>query len=341
MITTLDENYFRFSGRILELNGAPCLSYTNSSLEFYVKASKSGTRITAQIGTNLTDEIDQARLKVFLDNSLIPDHLFVLTKESEEFTLAQLEDNELHKITLIKITEASKSYAQINCINVMNGELLPLPTREDNRLKVEFIGDSITCGYGVYGAPEAEYHIKDEDGTMAYSYLTARELNLNARYFSISGYGVLLQWDGNPEGYISKVYPYTNYFINRTEKYNLKEFIPDLFIINLGTNDSYHLNKEEVQKGFHTNYIELLKFLKSYAPDSKILCVCGTMCTNAFQYIDKAVDQAKAEGLTELYTMEFPYHDIINDGIAGGHPTITTHQKNAAQLVGKLKEILF
>lgn len=51
MISILDKNYFRFSGRILEINGAPCLGYTNSSLEFYVKASNSGTRITAQIGT--------------------------------------------------------------------------------------------------------------------------------------------------------------------------------------------------------------------------------------------------------------------------------------------------
>lgn len=64
------------------------------------------------------------------------------------------------------------------------------------------------------------------------------------------------------------------------------------------------------------------------------------MCTNVFQYIEKAVNQAKAEGLTELYKMEFPYHDIINDGMAGGHPTITTHRKNADQLAGKIKEIL-
>ncbi len=340
MISILDKNYFCFTGRILEINGSPCLGYTNSSLEFYVKASTSGTKITAQIGTNPAEEIDQARLKVFLDDSSVPENLFILAKETEEFTLAQIDDNELHKITLLKITEVSKSYAQINNIDVINGELLPLPSRMDNRLKAEFIGDSITCGYGVYGAPDAEYHIKDEDGTKAYAYLTAKALDLNARYFSVSGFGALLRWDGDPEGNIPKVYPYTNYFFNKIEKYDFKEFIPDLFIINLGTNDSYHLENEEIRKGFQANYIWLLKFIKSYAPDSKILCICGTMCTNAFQYIEKAVNQAKAEGLAELYTMEFPYHDIINDGMSGGHPTITTHRKNADQLIGKIKEIL-
>ncbi|QHQ62523.1 hypothetical protein Ana3638_18465 [Anaerocolumna sedimenticola] len=340
MICILDKNYFRFSGRILEKNGAPCLGFTNSMVEFYIK-STGKTFVKANIGTNKTDVIDRARLKVFIDDSKEASNLIVLEQEMDsEFTLATFADEKIHKITLIKITEASKSYAKINDIFVNGGELIPFQEKEDNRSKIEFIGDSITCGYGVYGAPDAEYDIKDEDGTVAYAYLAAKELNLNARYFSVSGFGVLLKWDGDPEGNIPKVYPYTNYFFNKNEKYDFSEFIPDLLVINLGTNDSTHLVKEEVQKGFISNYIGLLKFIKSYAPDSKILCICGTMCTNAFPFIEKAVEQAKKEGLTDLYTMEQPYHDILRDGMAGGHPSLITHQKSAKQLVSKLKEIM-
>lgn len=340
MIPILNKNYFHFTGRILEIDGAPSMGFTNSTLEFYVKASDN-TKITALIGTNPCAEIDQARLNVLLDNSDTPSRQIVLSKEMEEFTLAELNDNSVHKITLIKITEASKSYAQVKNVNIENGELLPYKRKEGKRLKAEFIGDSITCGFGIYGAPDAEYHIKDEDGTKSYAYFAAKDLNLDARYFSVSGFGVYIQWDGDLEGNIPKVYPYTNYFFNKTEKYDFNEFIPDVFVINLGTNDSGHLHKEEVQKGFVSNYVRLLKFLKSYAPDSKILCVCGTLCTNVFEYIEQAVNQAKSEGLTDIYTMEFPYHDVEKDGIAAGHPTIATHRKDADRLVAKLKEILY
>jgi hypothetical protein len=340
MISILDKKYFRYSGRILEKENSAYLGFTNSTIEFYVKCkSKDKSVITASIGTERNGEVNDARLKVYIDDSR-EESLLVLNKEINDYTLATLTDNETHKITIIKITEASMSYAKLNNITIEGGEILPLEPVDEKRMKVEFIGDSITCGYGVYGAPNSEFHIKEEDGMLSYASIVSQSLNLNARYFSVSGYGVFVKYDGDPEGIIPKVYPYTNYFIDEKEFYDFNEFIPDLVVINLGTNDSGHLHKEEIQKGFTTNYINLIKYIKSNAPNTKVLCTCGTLCTNAFPFVQKAVNQALNDGIRDLYTFELPYHDVEHDGMASGHPSIITHQKDAERLSAIIKDIM-
>ena len=341
MIPILNRNYFMYNGRILENNGSSYLGFTNSSVEFYVKGyDDKNLIITADISTNLNDEVNEARLKIFIDNCDTPSSIIVLNKEKSDYIVASFDDDDIHKITIVKITEAAMSYAKFNEINILGGDLLALPDIEDERLKVEFIGDSITCGYGVHGLPNSPYHIKEEDGLYSYAHLTAKALNLNARYFSVSGFGVFTKYDGDRNGIISKVYPYTNYFIDETITFDPKEFTPDLYVINLGTNDSGHIHNLEVANGFVNNYIELLLTLKKYSPDAKILCTCGTLCNNVFSYIIEAVNKAKKIGLTNIHLLEFPYHNVIEDGIASGHPSFKTHEKDSILLISKIKEIM-
>lgn len=340
MIGILDKNYFRYYGRILEKDGAAYLGFTNSKVEFYVKGDGINTEITANIGTKNNGEENEARLKIFIDDAEKDEAALVLSKESAEYPIAAFQDSDIHKISIIKITEAAMSYAQLNDITVKGGELIHLPDEEAFRAKIEFLGDSITCGFGVYGEPNSEYHIREEDGLVTYAAYTAKELNLDARYFSVSGFGVYTKYDGDLEGIVPKVYPYTNYFVDETIKYDFKDFIPDIFVINLGTNDSGHLDKEEIQKGFISNYVNLLKFLKSYAPQSKILCICGTLCSNAFAFVEKSVNLAMEEGLRDIFTLELPYHNVEVDGMASGHPSIATHKKDGQRLTEKIKEIM-
>lgn len=341
MIPILDKNYFMYHGRILEMNNSVYLGFTNSCVEFYVKGNEENNlNIIANISTKLNGEVNEARLKVFVDDNESPSSILILQKENADYIVASFKDDDIHKITMIKITEAAMSYAAINEINVIGGDLLSLPPIDSKQLKVEYIGDSITCGYGVHGLPNSEFHIKEEDGLYTYASLTTKSLNLDARYFSVSGYGVFTKYDGDRDGIISKVYPYTNYFINETIEYDYNEFVPDLYVINLGTNDSGHIHNTEVAKGFVTNYIELLLLLKRNAPHAKILCTCGTLCINVFSFISEATNKVKKMGLKDIYTLEFPYHNVEQDGIASGHPSIKTHERDSILLINKIKEIM-
>jgi lysophospholipase L1-like esterase len=336
----LDSKYFHYSGRILKTKDSAYLGFTNSKIEFYTQANESNNSIIQIIiETKLNGDINNARLKVLIDSKEYPNNLLILDKEQNTFSIPLPTDPNVHQVTIIKITEAGMSYAKIKDISILDGNIIPYPSENDTRLKVEFIGDSITCGYGVYGEPDSEYNISDEDGMVTYAALTANALNLNAQYFSVSGFGMYIKYDGDLDGVIPKIYEHTNYFVDTDTLYNFEEFKPDLYVINLGTNDSGHLDNEINQRHFVESYVEFIKRLKNKSPNAKILCMIGTLCTNVFSFIEEAVQIAEKQGFTDLYTFELPYHDIERDGIASGHPSLTTHQKDSIRLTEKIKQI--
>lgn len=336
----LDSKYFQYSGRILKTNDSAYLGFTNSKIEFFAQSNESNNSIIQIIiETKLNGDINNARLKVLLDAKEYPNNLLILDKEQNIFSIPLPADGNVHQITIIKITEAGMSYAKLKDINILNGNIIPYPYENDTRLKVEFIGDSITCGYGVYGEPDSEYNISDEDGMVTYAALTAKALNLNAQYFSVSGFGMYIKYDGDLDGVIPKIYEHTNYFIDTDTYYDFEEFKPDLYVINLGTNDSGHLETVMNQRHFVEAYVDFIKRLKIKSPNAKILCMIGTLCTNVFPFIDEAVQLAKDQGIIDLYTFELPYHDVETDGMASGHPSLITHQKDSLRLTEKIKEI--
>lgn len=341
MIHILNKNYFRYYGRILEKDQTACLGYTNSQIDFFVKSDAHKTaEITALIETECVEEANYARLKIMIDDVFIENNPIVIDKPYNTYKLCQISDHEVHKISIIKISEVQMSNAVFHNIIVTNGSLVPLPLETDNRMKVEFIGDSITCGYGVYGEPDSEFHIREEDGLASYAAFTAKELNFNARYFSVSGYGVCMEYTGDREGRIPRVYPYTNWWMDKEAKYDFNEFIPELLVLNIGTNDSQHLQETGVADEFVEHYVAFLKFLKNVYPNAKIVCICGTLCTESYEYIEKACNIARNEGLQDIYSFELPFHNVEEDGMASGHPSIQTHKKDAKRLVEYLKKLL-
>ena len=66
-----------------------------------------------------------------------------------------------------------------------------IPEKE-KALSIEFIGDSITCAYGVEGSNSYEpFRTTTENFMKSYAYLTAQKLDADYSAVSYSGYGVL------------------------------------------------------------------------------------------------------------------------------------------------------
>ena len=122
------------------------LGYTNSSFTVHFR----GTKISAKLRTGANDVVNQPAVRVYADGAEYPDMLkeIVLTEREEEFVLAEFPEGGEHTVRVVKITEAGMSYVGLASIS-LDGELLP--PEEDNRTKALFIGDSITCGYGIEG----------------------------------------------------------------------------------------------------------------------------------------------------------------------------------------------
>lgn len=331
-----DKEIFQYEGRILEKDGVAYLGYTNSYVRFYAK----GKKICAYLTSNITEEVNMAGLSVFLDDSEEVVNKLVINKMAAWYDVCELPDEEVHLVTIVKITEAAMSHVGFVKLDVEEGELVKNGFPERSFLKLEFIGDSITCGYGVLGEPDAEYTLRDEDGMMSYAYLAAKQLGARARFLSASGHGMYVEYTGNPEGNVPKLFPCVNWYIDPTIAYDYSEYVPDVVVVNLGTNDSGHMKKVEIQEMFVKAYVEFLHTIKNAYPKTKILCIIGTLCDSMYEWIEKAIVIYESEGGKNVYMRRLPYHNVEKDGMASMHPSPITHRKDGERVAGFIEEIL-
>ena len=330
-----DEKIFQYEGRILKKKGVSCLGYTNSYVRFYAK----GKNVRMHLTSNITSEVNMAGLSVLIDGVEV--NRVVVDKEQDWYEMCILPEGE-HLVTVIKITEAAMSHVGILSVEISDGNMIDKPFPERSSLKLEFVGDSITCGYGVLGEPESEYTLREEDGMLSYGQVAAEILGARARFLSASGYGMYIEYTGDREGNVPKLYPYTNWFVDKEEKYDYSEYVPDVVVINLGTNDSGHIDDDEIKENLLKSYVEFIEQVKNFYPETKVLCICGTLCDKkeVIELIKKAVEMCSEKGINDVYMKELPFHNVEEDGKASNHPSAITHKKDGERVAGYIKEIL-
>lgn len=317
-----------FGGRVIFEGGEAILGYTNSYVEFKVN----GTSLTAVLRTGDNLPLDAPGLRVYKDGKEYKE--IVLNRSRERVQLWKLDEGEKilqHTIRVVKITEAAMSFVGVSGIEI-DGALEKVSVIPSGKKKFEFIGDSITCGFGVRAEPEAEYTIRDEDGEQSYAAYLTKDLDLDSRWVSVSGYGIFADYEGNPMGIVPKVYGYTNWFYDKEKLNDHAEFEPDVIVVNLGTNDSGHFDEPNILNGFKAAYESFLYTLRTYHKDAAILCVIGTLSPGTFAHIEKVVNKMKEDGFAKLYLLELPEHDPEKDGMGCFHPSAATHRKDADRI---------
>lgn len=334
-----------------EGTGALYFNYTCSGISFIF----TGTKVEAELITdavNVTVENNRAWLAVFLNDEETPYRRFPLDKESGRYTLYESDKPAAVQITLRKLTEAQMGRSGIRALYI-EGEPTVTPA-EDQPLKLEFIGDSITCGYGnEAGCAEDGFRTPQENGWLAFAALAARRLHADFHCVSFSGIGVLSSYTPsnvrNDSRLMPELYPYTDLLMeevlhkDKPQKWDFSRFVPDIIVVNLGTNDASYVQYEEKSRftQFGDLYLQFLREIRKANPQSFILCTLGPLESRLFPAIQKEVGQLTVEtGDHRLSTLLFdPQQE--SDGVGGSwHPSLKTHQKMAAKLIAKLEEIV-
>ncbi|MHB8964125.1 MAG: SGNH/GDSL hydrolase family protein, partial [Saccharofermentanales bacterium] len=199
--------------------------------------------------------------------------------------------------------------------------------------KIEFIGDSITCGYGnipPYNLAELTSAI--EDGTRTYGYFISEHFNTDSRYICVSGAPVYRNYLGNV-GDFFKRYSWNDY--NDDLPYDFTGWTPDLVIINLGTND---VGEGSTYDEFIANGKKWISYIRKNYPDAFIIWTYGVMNQQNIPRIKEIVTYFNDQGDKKIYFHELAPMDTITDGTGGGgHPTYKTHQKMADSLIPVIK----
>lgn len=223
--------------------------------------------------------------------------------------------------------------------------LLPPPALPERT--IEFIGNSITCGYGNESIEKTDpFEYATENHYYTYAQIACRALQARAHVVARSGIGVYRSYGGpktgTPDNVMTTEYEYTNLY-DRSEKWDFSRYQPQLVCINLGTND---LSTDNYDVSLlKAAYKRFLKQVRGHNPYAKIVFLCGSMLNGkeleiARHTLDDVVDEARKQGDKEVYRFFFsPQTGDIYFG-ASWHPSLWQHEKMAAELTAYLRSLM-
>ena len=256
------------------------------------------------------------------------------------YTLARNLPDGVHTITVLKLSEALQSNWEVGALHLPDGsELLDMP-HDHSRLKIEFIGDSITAGFGNRcPTKDGPFCTREQDGYDSYAALTARALNADYHVLAVSGYGMYRSPFGKD---VPPLFPYADGLHGKQVPWDFSKFMPDIVVVNLGTNDGGWINLEpslptnEKIDRVIARYIEFLRTLRDTYPQAYILCTIGLLESNATPYVKQAVAKAQAAGMERIAFFKLPAAETFG----AGHPSLAAHRHCAQVLTTVLQNCL-
>ncbi|MEJ8306027.1 SGNH/GDSL hydrolase family protein [Saccharibacillus sacchari] len=336
-------------GRTHAHNETLWLGLSGSGAEFSFTGKKAEITLrgdsTAQ-GTN-----NWARIGIWVNGTRVVDEQ--VDQAIKRYTVFESETDETVIVTIVKLSEAAMSTVGIQHIAVdAEGGIQPTPPKKH---KIEIIGDSITCGYGIDDEhAEHSFSTATEDVTKAYSYRTVQALDADYSIVSYSGYGIISGYTDNDAKLLTHLVP--DYYEKWAKSegrpdgmldplsvdWDFAQFVPDLVIINLGTNDdSYAQDNLERQTEFAMQYAEFLKTVRHRNDRALILCTLGIMGDRLYPFVEQAVDQYVQEtGDTKVTTLKFNLQQAEDGYAADYHPSRKTHRQASEQLVRYIRKRL-
>ncbi|MGN0665632.1 MAG: GDSL-type esterase/lipase family protein [Huintestinicola sp.] len=331
------ENSVKFSGRHILYNGVQYLSYTCSSVDFIM----TGDRIEADMVSNghVYNDNQQAWIAVVIDGETVKR----FRVDGGENTYILYEGDMLYnaKVSIIKLSENQSANAGIKALRINARKIAPEYKKDK---LIEFIGDSLTCGYGNEGTEYDDFDTAQENGMLAYPYLTAKALNMDYSMVCISGIGIVSDYSdevGVKEDYLlmGENYDYTDYNfqsrrgISELEEWNFGDGA-DIVVINLGTNDvSYTGKSNELRDEFAGEYYNFIEQVRSRNPDAEIICTLGIVGSELYEEIESAA-QRFSENTSDkrVHTFQFSYMDEADGYGADYHPSVKAHEHAAEEL---------
>jgi len=317
-----------YEGRIIYNDSSAVLSWSGTSVSIWFE----GTGISAVL-----QDADTANYyNVILDDT----NIFKIHTDSVKrvFSLASGLTEGKHKIELFKRTEWDKGKTFFYGFETPAGTVILTPPPPPKR-KIEFFGNSITCGYAMEDNSGGDsWFGYFENNYLSYAAITARHFNAQYYCTSKSGIGIMVSWFPliMPEMYDRLD------AIDSTSRWDFTKYTPDIVVINLFQNDSWLVEKqdhEQFKYRFGTKVPDEGSIVKSYKdfvatirnkyPDAHIICALGSMDATKegspwTGYVQKAVDELNDP---KIYNLFFKFTGSY------GHPNVAEQKIMADSLI--------
>lgn len=318
------------SGRTGMKNGRLLLEWSGSGFAVRVIGSRAEIRLRAAVEEGKQPPYVQVSVDG-LERESVPVSGFVLIR-------LDLEEGE-HLIRLIRLSEAL-TVAPVEVVSLrLEGEdetppaLLAPPGLSPRR--IEFIGDSLTCGYGIAGQPYAvtgrpgRFLTEEEDVTQTYAGVTAAYFGADARYTAASGAGIA---HNHPDTATNLRIPQLFALKSPADETHLDYSLwqPQVVVINAGTND-YRGNTTPDE--MHTEVMALLEKVRRAYPDAEIIWMYGMMNRKLEEPLKKGIQDYNAAWGEHVYYLPVGPISGVEEHGALGHPNAAAHRDRAEPLI--------
>ncbi len=188
---------------------------------------------------------------------IIDDSLFILKSDKKDniYPLAKNLKKGKHTLQIIRRTEWHGGNTTFLGLYIDKGEKVITP--EIKEKKIEFIGDSYTCGYGSEGKSHDEHFIYDtENNYLTYGAITSRALN--AEYVTVCRSGIRMSYGNGRRTAFAMPVLYDSLAIGSKATWDYSKFQPQLVAIVLGAND---MSRRFDSLTYVTSYLNFLRGL--------------------------------------------------------------------------------
>ena len=334
-------NNFLYAGRVEKLqNNTVLLIGTASSVSFNFTGSK------CDISLQSVDSYEHHNyVALVLDGKYIG-KIRIEKGAAQSFPIKTTGNKKVHKLEIYKNTEAQSG-------NILfagtNAKLTSIAVKK--KKKIEYIGDSITCGAASdsVDCDKGEY-MDHHNGYYAYGPRISRKIGVDYLVSSVSGIGMYRNW--NDENKDEAIMPdvYQNLYLTKDPskpKYDFA-FHPDIISIALGTNDFSRGDGKKERLPFNaekyvSNYINFIKMLYKHNPNAQIVITNSPMVNGeravVFEDCLNKVKSAFASDKTHKPILIFKFKPMTPKGCLG-HPDVSDHKVLADEYAPFLKKLL-
>ncbi|MCA9604940.1 MAG: hypothetical protein KC619_05075 [Myxococcales bacterium] len=237
-----------------------------------------------------------------------------------------------HTVEVYRRTEGFFGVTVVTAVEV-DGELLGVPV---SGRRIEVVGDSISCGYGVDGPDQfCSFSAETENHYLTYGARAARALDAELSTVAWSGKGVIFNYGTDTVEPLPTLYDR----VIADEAGSTGTIRPaDAVVVNLGTND-FSTDGDPTEGQFVPAYVGLLEQIRARHPDAVILCTVGPPLgaddmSRARSYIESAIAMRNTAGDARV-----SWIDVDGSGDLGcdWHPGPSTQAMMADDVIAALR----
>jgi lysophospholipase L1-like esterase len=269
-----------------------------------------------------------------------------VSNERERYDLATgLDPAAPHVVRVMREAEAFAGVHELVGVELGPGGRF-LPPRAPS-LRLEIIGDSITCGYGVLGKSErCPFTYETERASAAYGARLGQALDADVTTVCWSGRGVLRNYDGSTTATMPELYdvavpadPPVSWSFAAAPR-------ADAVIVSLGTNDFLGGNGRPLDlAAFEDAYVRFLRRVRDREPTAFVFLTTspmlkaepsvsgpGTVQELARARLERVVARRIAEGDSRIELVPLDGDATAQNRGCDGHPNADDNARIAARL---------